>query len=191
MLRVKNRGQVVAEIPNRALTDEAPVYHRPMETPAYLADVQRLDLDAVAADSTMPEATDALMALLACAEHREQAVGVPAVRPHGSDQHRQPAWIWCGCGADQGHRSRAGDVGRRQRSLLLPRSETRSDAGGRGSRSQRRMRRRAADRRHELPELRQSGTTADHVAVCARRRRHRRGMPRIERADHRRQRQLV
>jgi phosphoribosylformylglycinamidine synthase II len=64
MLRVKNRGQMVAEIPNRALTDEAPVYHRPMETPAYLADVQRLDLDAMAADSTMPEATDALMALL-------------------------------------------------------------------------------------------------------------------------------
>jgi phosphoribosylformylglycinamidine synthase len=64
-LRVKNRGQVVAEIPNRALTDEAPVYNRPMETPSYLADVQRLDLDAVAADSTMPEATDALMTLLA------------------------------------------------------------------------------------------------------------------------------
>jgi phosphoribosylformylglycinamidine synthase len=64
MLRVKNRGQLVADIPNRALTDEAPIYHRPMETPAYLADVQRLDLDAVAADSTMPEATDALMALL-------------------------------------------------------------------------------------------------------------------------------
>ena len=64
MLRVKNRSQLVAEIPNRALTDEAPVYRRPMEPPAYLADVQRLDLDAVAADSTMPEATDALMALL-------------------------------------------------------------------------------------------------------------------------------
>src|SRR4029077_11976234 len=64
MLRVKNRGQLVADIPNRALTDEAPIYHRRMETPAYLADVQRLDLDAVAADSTMPEATDALMALL-------------------------------------------------------------------------------------------------------------------------------
>jgi phosphoribosylformylglycinamidine synthase subunit PurL len=65
MLRVKNRGQLIAEIPNRALTDEAPVYHRPMETPSYLADAQRLDLDAVAADSTMPEAADALMALLA------------------------------------------------------------------------------------------------------------------------------
>jgi phosphoribosylformylglycinamidine synthase len=64
MLRVKSHGKVVAEIPNRALTDEAPVYHRPLEQPAYLTDVQRLDLDAVAADSTMPEATDALMALL-------------------------------------------------------------------------------------------------------------------------------
>ncbi len=48
MLRVKNRGEVVAEIPNRALTDEAPVYRRPMETPKYLAEAQRLDLDAVA-----------------------------------------------------------------------------------------------------------------------------------------------
>src|SRR4051812_9250710 len=47
ILRVKDRGQVVAEIPNRALTDEAPVYHRPMEEPAYLRDVQQLDLDVV------------------------------------------------------------------------------------------------------------------------------------------------
>src|SRR3954462_5932815 len=47
-LRVKSIGQVVAEIPNRALTDEPPVYPRPMETPAYLADVQLLDLDALA-----------------------------------------------------------------------------------------------------------------------------------------------
>jgi phosphoribosylformylglycinamidine synthase len=64
MLRVKSGGQVVAEIPNRALTDEAPVYRRPMEPPEYLVDVQRLDLDAVAADSTMPEAAEALLALL-------------------------------------------------------------------------------------------------------------------------------
>ena len=33
MLRVKERGVVVAEIPNGALTDEAPLYHRPMATP--------------------------------------------------------------------------------------------------------------------------------------------------------------
>jgi phosphoribosylformylglycinamidine synthase subunit PurL len=67
MLRVKNQGVVVAEIPNRALTDEAPVYSRPMETPAYLADAQRLDLDRVAKESSGASRTsdEALMALLA------------------------------------------------------------------------------------------------------------------------------
>src|SRR5258708_6035149 len=34
-LRVKDRGTVVAEIPNRALTDEAPLYRRPMTEPEY------------------------------------------------------------------------------------------------------------------------------------------------------------
>ena len=33
VLRVKNRGSVVAEIPNRALTDEAPLYRRPTAVP--------------------------------------------------------------------------------------------------------------------------------------------------------------
>ena len=47
MLRVKERGVVVAEIPNRALTDEAPVYRRPMSEPEYLHEVQQLDLDAL------------------------------------------------------------------------------------------------------------------------------------------------
>jgi phosphoribosylformylglycinamidine synthase len=66
MLRVKDKGTVVAEIPNRALTDEAPVYRRPMETPSYLADAQRLDLDALATRSAPSAATssDALFALL-------------------------------------------------------------------------------------------------------------------------------
>jgi phosphoribosylformylglycinamidine synthase len=53
VLRVRDRGTVVAEIPNRALTDEAPVYRRPMEPPEYLAEVQRLDLDNLGA-STVP-----------------------------------------------------------------------------------------------------------------------------------------
>jgi phosphoribosylformylglycinamidine synthase subunit PurL len=48
LLRVKDRGVVVAEIPNRALTDDAPVYHRPMSPPEYVAEAQRLDLDALA-----------------------------------------------------------------------------------------------------------------------------------------------
>ncbi len=49
MLRVKDHGTVVAEIPNRALTDEAPVYRRPFSEPAYLREAQQLDLDALGA----------------------------------------------------------------------------------------------------------------------------------------------
>ena len=41
-LRVKDHGVVVAEIPNRALTDEAPVYRRPMTEPAYIREAQQL-----------------------------------------------------------------------------------------------------------------------------------------------------
>jgi len=44
-LRVKDRGVVVADIPNRALTDEAPVYRRPTAEPAYLAQARVLDLE--------------------------------------------------------------------------------------------------------------------------------------------------
>src|SRR5262245_36496897 len=46
-LRVKHHGQVVADIPNRALTDEAPMYRRPMAMPDYLEAAQRLDLAAL------------------------------------------------------------------------------------------------------------------------------------------------
>ena len=37
LLRVKDHGAVVAEIPNRALTDEAPLYRRPLTEPGYWA----------------------------------------------------------------------------------------------------------------------------------------------------------
>jgi phosphoribosylformylglycinamidine synthase len=63
MLRVKERGRVVAEIPNRALTDEAPVYHRPMEAPPYLAEVQALDLDGLGS-TFVPGAGSALLTLV-------------------------------------------------------------------------------------------------------------------------------
>ena len=46
LMRVRERGQVVAEIPTGALTDDAPVYERPMKTPAYLEKVQKLVLPA-------------------------------------------------------------------------------------------------------------------------------------------------
>ena len=65
MLRVKEHGKVVAEIPNGALTDEAPVYTRPMSRPEYLTEAQTLDLDALGArDARLRDDNAALLALL-------------------------------------------------------------------------------------------------------------------------------
>jgi phosphoribosylformylglycinamidine synthase II len=60
MMRVMDHGKVVAEIPNSALVDAAPVYNRPTVRPAYLNDVQRFD--AASLPAVAPE--DALLALL-------------------------------------------------------------------------------------------------------------------------------
>ncbi len=48
LLHVRSGDEVAAEIPNRALTDEAPVYNRPYERPEWLDEVRRLDLAALA-----------------------------------------------------------------------------------------------------------------------------------------------
>src|SRR5213592_3509963 len=60
LMRVKDHGKVVAEIPNSALVDAAPVYNRPTARPAYLDRVQQLDLASLAPAAPR----DALLALL-------------------------------------------------------------------------------------------------------------------------------
>jgi phosphoribosylformylglycinamidine synthase len=60
LMRVKDHGKVVAEIPNTALVDAAPVYDRPTTRPAYLDDVQQVDLSKLS--PVVP--SDALLALL-------------------------------------------------------------------------------------------------------------------------------
>src|SRR3982751_2425124 len=60
-MRVKDHGTVVAEIPNTALVDEAPVYDRPTTKPAYLDEVRTLDLSSL----KKVAAQDALLQLLA------------------------------------------------------------------------------------------------------------------------------
>jgi len=66
MLRVRMDGRLVAEIPNRALTDEAPLYNRPMREPEYLAEAARLDLDELVSSHRFERSAAAvLLALLA------------------------------------------------------------------------------------------------------------------------------
>ena len=54
-LRVRDHGEVVAEIPNRQLADGAPLYDRPTERPAYLVEVQQLDVAALPAPAELSE----------------------------------------------------------------------------------------------------------------------------------------
>jgi phosphoribosylformylglycinamidine synthase len=61
-LCVTHHGDVVADVPNAALTDEAPVYRRPMAEPPYLAEAQQLSL---ASFGPPPPIHDVLRQLLA------------------------------------------------------------------------------------------------------------------------------
>jgi phosphoribosylformylglycinamidine synthase len=61
LLRVKDHGAIVAEVPNRALTDEGPVYTRPFSRPASLDALQQLPAEAAA---TVARPNDALLMLL-------------------------------------------------------------------------------------------------------------------------------
>ena len=61
LLRVLDGANVVAEIPNKALADEGPLYDRPFRPPDDLARRQTLDLDAL---PPLPPPAEALAALL-------------------------------------------------------------------------------------------------------------------------------
>jgi phosphoribosylformylglycinamidine synthase len=61
-LRVRSRGVVVAEIPNKSLTDDAPRYQRPMTKPAYLEEARDLSIDALGPPAPAPEVLRRLLA---------------------------------------------------------------------------------------------------------------------------------
>ena len=69
-LKIHERGALVADVPNRALTDEAPVYRRPMQEPSWQKDVQKLSLDALGPAPPAQEAFNRLIAVPTIASKR-------------------------------------------------------------------------------------------------------------------------
>jgi phosphoribosylformylglycinamidine synthase II len=61
-VRLHHHGVLVADVPTTALTDEGPVYRRPMARPSWQSEVQRLDLTALAAPPTPQQAFETLLA---------------------------------------------------------------------------------------------------------------------------------
>ena len=117
-LRVKNRGTVVAEIPNKALADDGPLYDRPTTPPADLATRQTLDLNALDAGPTPPEAFTRLLASPQVASKRwvyrqyDHMVRTNTLVPAGMGAGRGPR---------EGHEPSPCLLGRWKRALLLPR----------------------------------------------------------------------
>ena len=113
-LRVRHHGEVVAEIPNRELADEAPLYDRPHTHAA----ARRADAAAGAA---------AKRDLQADAAQRcwRRPISVPSAGSGSSTTTRCAPIRWPARSARRGHRAHQGDrhfgghVARRQRALLL------------------------------------------------------------------------
>jgi len=61
MLRLLEEGKVVAEIPVKALTDEAPVYHRPSQEPAYYQEAKNISLEGFALKDSVEKVFLALL----------------------------------------------------------------------------------------------------------------------------------
>ena len=177
-VRLHHHGVLVADVPTSALTDEGPVYRRPMSRPSWQSEVQQLEFAALSAP---PAPQAAFEALLASPVDRQQALGLRAVRPHGRHQHHRAARTHGRRRAHQGRAAGPGRLGGRQRPLLLPRPVSWRDARRGRVGPQRRLRRRRADRRDQQPQLRQPRAARDHVAVRRGRARYRRRLPRARR----------
>jgi phosphoribosylformylglycinamidine synthase II len=61
-VRLHHHGVLVADVPARALTDEGPVYRRPMSRPDWQTEVQRLDLATLGSASAPQAAFETLLA---------------------------------------------------------------------------------------------------------------------------------
>ncbi|MEO7134447.1 MAG: phosphoribosylformylglycinamidine synthase subunit PurL [Vicinamibacterales bacterium] len=69
-LKIFERGTLVADVPNRALTDEAPVYQRPMEVPLWQKSVQEISFANLAPAPSAQQVFDRLITVPTIASKR-------------------------------------------------------------------------------------------------------------------------
>ncbi len=141
-LRVKNRGEIVAEIPNRELADEAPLYDRPHNAAPY----RSAPMDAPAFSSTRPDGRPFKDPRVR--RRLLQTLDLAAIRLHGSDQHVRRPRCRRRHRPHQGNRHQHSDVARRQRPLLLA-FPSRGRAPGRSRVLPQSIHRRRATRRRD------------------------------------------
>ena len=179
-------GEVLGDVPAGALSDDAPLYHRPLARPG----------GPRCPPGGRPRGPGCPVRLRAgrAVPPVRPVVGLPPVRPPALPQHGRgtgrgrrrapagragPAGLVEGAGPDHGL----------QPGVVLDRSPGRHGGhGGRGG-PQRGLRRGPAHGRGELPQLRQPRASRGHVAAVRGHRRDERGLPGPRAAGHRRQRE--
>ena len=160
LLRVKDHGVTVAEIPNAALTDEAPIYQRPLRKPPLVSSPP--SPKSPSHQAGLRPGTSKVSFL---SESGLQGMGLSAIRPHGADQHGATAWRRRGRDSHQGNRESVGDESGWQWPLLSARPQTRRpDCRGRML-PELGLCRRAAAGCNQLPQFWQSAKTRNHVAI--------------------------
>ena len=185
-LRLTRGGELVADAPARSLADEGPTYHRPMQRPAWLDDLQAQDVE----DPQVDDLEGAAWALL-----RSPNIGRPDWVTRQYD-HLVGAGTVLGPGEGDagvvrlpGSRRGVAVSHRRQRPLVRARPARGHPPGAGRGLPQRRLHGRAARGHDQLPQLRQPRAARGDVAVRRGRRRARRGRRGAGRPSHRRQRQ--
>ena len=162
ILRVRDQGKVVAEIPAKALADDGPSYERPYSPPAYQDMLTNLNYD------SLPDVKDANAALLTL-------LGVPTIASkrwvYEQYDHMVRTNTMVRPGSDAAvvrikgtNKAVAMTVDCNGRYCLLHPYEGARHCGGRGG-AQSGLLRRRADRTDGLSEFRQSRAARHHVAV--------------------------
>ena len=183
-LQIHERGTLVADVPEPRAHRRSPGLP-PADAARAAWQMQRQDVADLVRPDDRAGRSIALIASPTIASKR----WVSAVRPHRRHQHHRRPGMSAGVVASR-NQPRAGDVGRRQRPVLLSRSL--HEARWRSPRrAQRRVRGGEPIGATNNLNFGNPERPGDHVADRRGRRGHRRRLPRARHADYRRQRQPV
>jgi phosphoribosylformylglycinamidine synthase len=149
-LRILDHGRLAAEIPAHAIAEEGPRYERPIAKPRASAPQAKIGLREFA-----PKGSD-------LTEDFRQLLASPTIASKYWITEQYDSMVRTNTRFGPGS---ARTCDRRQWPLVFSRSAPGRDARCRRGRAQRRVRRRATDCRHELPEFRQSREARSDVAV--------------------------
>ncbi len=166
IMRVRNNGTIAAEIPAKALADEAPLYSREAKSPAVAASLRDASRVAHRATATRNRRARISSRASSRSDDRVQKLGVSTVRSHSSHRNGGEAWLRCRSFLRSLREQNSRCDHRLQFTLLRARSTRGRQNCCCGSGAESHLLRRATVGRHGLPEFRQPVQTGKLLAIA-------------------------